>query len=57
MVLNWSDLLDGDSWLDDLCYSRSGNVFMNGWLSDDLVSFEWFTTNISDESMVIISGV
>ena len=56
MVLNWSDLLDGNSRLDDLCYDWS-NILGNSWLSDDLVTFEGFTTDISLESMVIISGV
>jgi hypothetical protein len=33
-----------------------GNDFSD-WLGNDFVSFDWFTTNLSDKSMVVISGV
>ena len=60
VLLDWSsdDLLDGDSWL---------NVFSDDWLDDfsddwlncldDLVSFNWFTTDFGVESMFVVSGV
>jgi hypothetical protein len=35
-----------------------GNVLLNCWLvSDNLVTIDWLTTNISNETMVIIGGV
>jgi hypothetical protein len=50
----WDDL--SDSWLGDDFSDWLGNDFSD-WLGNDFVSFDWFTTNLSDKSMVVISSV
>lgn len=59
VLLNWGSIfLDMDSWLRDNL-GDWGNDFSNCWLSDVflLLVSEWFTTNISNESMMVISSV
>jgi hypothetical protein len=34
-----------------------GSDLVDDWLSDNFVTIDWLTTNIGNESVVIISGV